>query len=139
QRRLQAGRAHDGDDDDVGLRESGQLDQAFRSRENFGARAKQIAQLPGFKRIADREGFGPVFAGLLDEQRKVVARPEPEEPDAIGEILGHLHRAGADGSSAAQYYYVLHGRVKMWRRYKYIMGALNSRLSSKSRMPPIPG
>ena len=31
------------------------------------------------------------------------------------------------------------GCVKMWRRYRYMMGALNKRLSSKSRMPPMPG
>ena len=27
----------------------------------------------------------------------------------------------------------------MWRRYKYMIGALNNKLSSKSRMPPMPG
>ena len=31
-----------------------------------------------------------------------------------------------------------HG-VSTWRKYKYISGALNSKLSSKSRIPPMPG
>ena len=29
--------------------------------------------------------------------------------------------------------------MRICRRYKYMMGALNNKLSSKSRMPPMPG
>src|SRR4051812_38931078 len=35
--------------------------------------------------------------------------------------------------------FVAHGLVRMCLRYRYMIGALNSRLSSKSRMPPMPG
>src|ERR1044071_1398189 len=54
-------------------------------------------------------------------------------------MLRHLKRAGAEGAGAAKDDDFLHGCVRTCRKYKYMMGALNSKLSSKSRMPPMPG
>ena len=56
----------------------------------------------------DRNGFRLVTPGLFDEQRGVVARRQTDQPDAIGQVFGHLDGAGADGAGAAEQDDVFH-------------------------------
>src|SRR5882724_629516 len=79
---------------------------------------------------------------LLQEQFGIAAGRQADEADFIRQILRDPGGAGADRAGAAEENNVFHSyfqAVKTWRKYKYIRGALNSRLSSKSRIPPMPG
>src|SRR3954469_651032 len=79
---------------------------------------------------------------LLQQKFNVVPGREPYQPNLVRKIFGNFDRARPDGAGAAQENNVLHmmaGLVNTCLKYTYIKGALNSRLSSKSRIPPIPG
>src|SRR5215813_10415305 len=142
---LETTSANNGDENDVGVRECGQLDQSFRSAEDVGGRAKSVTKFFGFRRVADGNGFRPMFAGLIEEEFGIVSGPEAEQADVVRQVLGDLYSAGADRAGAAKQHDVFHPCVSAFpcvrtcRRYKYMIGALNNRLSSKSRMPPMPG
>src|SRR5688572_12545045 len=80
-----------------------------------------------------------MFADLFLQQLHIVSRRETDESQMIRQVFHHFDRAGADGAGRAEKDDVLHQCVSTWRRYKYMSGALNRRLSIKSRIPPMPG
>ena len=67
-----------------------------------GRRAERVAQPCRFGRIADGNRLGSVLARLLQQQFDIVARRQPEQPNAIRQILRHLDGAGADRAGAAE-------------------------------------
>src|SRR5262245_55219034 len=79
-----------------------------------------------------------MLSRLFEQQLAVVPRRQPEQADLVRQIFRHLDGAGADRPRAAEQNNVLH-RVSTCRKYRYMSGALNKRLSSKSKMPPMPG
>ena len=129
ERGLQSGRADNRNQNDVRRRQRRQLDQAFRAGKNLGRNAKPVLHFLRLRRIGDGNGLGPVLARLLEQQFGIVARGEAEQADSIRQILRHLDGAGADGAGAAEKNNVFHVQmcVKMWRRYRYMIGALNSK------------
>src|SRR5262245_51845096 len=80
-----------------------------------------------------------MFATLLSQQFNVVSCGETNKPKAVGQILNDFDGARPDGTGRAEKHDVLHQLVRICRRYRYMSGALNRRLSIKSRIPPMPG
>src|SRR4051812_36359026 len=136
---LEARRSHNRDQDNVGPRQSRQLNQSLITSMNLGFGAERRLQLFGLFRSMDRNGLGLMLTSLFQEQLEIVSCRQADEADFFRQVLSDFQRAGANGAGAAQENDVLHGRVNTCRRYRYMIGALNNKLSSKSRMPPIPG
>ena len=55
-----------------------------------------------------RNGFRPMFARLFEQQLDIVPGGQTEQPDLVGQILGHFDGAGADRAGAAEQNNVLH-------------------------------
>ena len=119
-----------------------ELDQAFRSREeppcSCRGQSRSSRALAGSVMEMPRAGCLRVCSSSSSD---VVARRQAKQADPIRQILRHLDGAGADGAGAAEKNdaSLRLGCVSTCRRYRYMIGALNSRLSSKSSMPPMPG
>ena len=111
---LQPGSADDSNHDDIRSRKRGQFHQAFGSGKHLGPRPERLAQLAGFGRVANRDGFGPVQPGLLEQQLEVVSRREPEHPYPVRQVGGDFDRAGADRAGAAQEDDVTHVRLTIY-------------------------
>ena len=96
QRRGQARRADDGDQHNVRSGQGGELHETLGAGEDLGACAQGVAQFTGLGRVGDANRLRPMLAGLLQQRLHVVARPQPEQADAVRQILGHFDGAGAD-------------------------------------------
>src|SRR3954468_13248090 len=113
---------------------------------NWDIRSEFALEVRDLGWVRNRDGFGLELLRLFHQQVHVVPGREADEPDAPSQILGHLHCAGADRAGASEQNNILHahqaasaGLKITCRRYKYMRGALNNKLSSKSSIPPIPG
>ena len=102
QRRFQSRCADDGDEHNVRRRQRGQFDQTVFAGINPHRHPPNIFQFTGLLRIADGNRFGPVFARLFEQQFGIVAGGQPEQPDAVRQILSHLDGAGADGAGRTE-------------------------------------
>src|ERR1035441_8493372 len=114
ERRLQAGRAHDGDQHNVRRGEGGELEQAFGAGMDLSGRPERVAQLLGLRRGSNGNPGGPVFAGLLQEQFHIIARAKPKQADLIRQVLDYLDGAGADGAGAAEENEITHLRFTIY-------------------------
>src|ERR1051326_7165824 len=91
-------------------------------------------------------GLRRVFASRFQQQFNVIPCAQADKTDPIGQILSNLDGAGPNRSGTPKQNNILHAvslyhsiYASTWRRYRYMIGALNSKLSSKSSIPPIPG
>ena len=99
---LQAGGADDGDEDDVGLGHRGELQQAFVAGVDLDLGAEGGPEFVRLRGVGERDGGGLILEGLGEEQLGVAARREAENAQAVGQVIGDLEGAGADGAGAAE-------------------------------------
>src|SRR5436190_17431138 len=79
-----------------------------------------------------------MLARLFGKKFDIVSCAKPDQLNFVRQIFGNFNCRSANGTGGTKKNDVFH-RVKTCRKYKYISGALNNKLSSKSRIPPIPG
>ena len=91
-------------------RQRGELDQPVIAGENPGRSAECFLKFRGLRRIADGNRLRPMLASLLEQQLDIVPRRQAEQANVVRQIIGHLDRAGADGTGAAEEDDVSHGR-----------------------------
>src|SRR5262249_9204737 len=96
-----SGCSDNGNQDDISAAHGSELDKTIGARRDINRSTQFAAQLLRPGRIDNGNGFGLMFAGLLEEKINVVSGAQADQANAVRQILGDLDGAGADGASAA--------------------------------------
>ena len=105
---FQTGRAHDGNENNVRLRQRSQSDQGFRPREHFGGVAQRRPDSLRLAGVMDRGQSRPMPAALFDEQVGIATGGQPHQLEAVGLVFHHFQGAGANRTGAAKQDDALH-------------------------------
>ena len=102
QRRGQAGRADDGNQDEIGPLHRRQLDQAFGTAITLGPRGKLVANFIQRGCLVQRHRLRLEFGRLGQQRRRRFPRGQPHDLHPLGQVARDLERAFTDRSGAAE-------------------------------------
>ena len=105
---FQSGRSHDGNENNVRLRQRGQADQGFCTRQHLSGVAHSRPDPLRLAVVMDRGQSRAMLAALFDEQVRVSAGGQAHQLESIGLVFHHLEGAGADRTGAAEQDDALH-------------------------------
>ena len=83
QRRFEAGRANDGNQDDISFGQSGQFDQTFFAAIDFRRITQLLFQQLRVRFGLDADGFGMETAGLFQQQFDVIAGTQSHDLETV--------------------------------------------------------